>query len=86
MIPGLEMFSDLDHLNTCGLTEIKRHSLLTLQFLDGERIAPRFDRYNPSRPGTHCVCVPEEAWTRGLERHFLCCRESKLRFLDCRPP
>jgi len=86
MTPGLQRASDLDPLNTCLLAEIKRYALLTLQFLDGERISPRFDRYNPSRPCTHCVRVPGKAWTRGPERNFLCRRESKQHFFDCRSP
>ena len=68
MTPALEGFNDLDPLNTCGLSEIKRHALLTLRFLDADCIAPHFYRYNPSRPGTHCIRVPEDAWTRGSEK------------------
>jgi hypothetical protein len=70
MTPGLEMISDLDPLNTCGLAEIKRHALLTTQFLVGERIAPRFDRFNPSR------ACPRRGLDGRLERNFLCCRGS----------
>jgi len=71
MTPDFERVSDLDLLNTRLLAEIKRYGLLAPQFLDGGRIAPRFDRYNPSRPGTHYVHVPEEAWTRGSEIFYV---------------
>jgi hypothetical protein len=71
MTPGLERFSDLEPLNNRGLAEIKRHALLTLQFLDGERIAARFDRYKPSRPGTHCVRF-QKRLGRGAQREIFC--------------
>jgi len=81
-----ERVSIIDPLNTGLLVEIKRFALLTLQFSDGDRIAPRFHRYNLSIPGSRCVRVPEGAWTRGSERNCLCRRESKQRFFDCRSP